>query len=361
MGPVGAGGRRLGASRGVHDTRVRPRVVVSVGSRRTRRTPLPTLLAVDGNSLAHRAWHAAADDEREGAWMVGLVVRILAGVWFHGPYHGVLVGFDHPVNHRKLADPGYKAGRAEKDPQLREHLARLPERLAACGFTIEQHEGAEADDVLATVADHTDRTDGLRAHLLSSDKDLLALVSSDVTLLRPRGSMTDLVVTDPARVRADHGVEPSQYVDLAAMRGDPSDGLRGVHGIGRRTAARLLRDHGSVEELYAHLHHLDPKVEAKLRAGRDEVDRNLALMTPLAGVPADVDGALERGVDLDRIDDALTDLGQGRAAGMLRAAVNRPAPPPMPPTPEEPDMAPPTAVRTRPIEAVGAGTQDALF
>ena len=321
--------------------------------------PAPTLLAIDGNSLAHRAFHASNPDERQGAWMLGLFVRILAGVWSYGPYDGVLVGFDHPVNHRKLADPGYKAGRSEKDPVLEEGLDELPGLMAGLGFTIEQHEGAEADDVRASAAREAVAL-GARCHVLSSDKDLLALVSDDVTLLRPRGTMGDLVVTDPARVRADHGVDPSQYVDLAALRGDPSDGLRGVHGIGARTAAKLLRRHGSVEQLYANLHNLDPRTEAKLRAGRAEVDRNLALMTPLTGVPADVAGALEHGVDLDELDEALVALGEGRAAGTFRNAVTRPLPPPMPPPPDEAPHEP-VVVRTRPIEPSTATTQDALF
>jgi DNA polymerase-1 len=288
-----------------------------------------------------------------------MVVRIIAGVWFHGPYDGLLVGFDHPVNHRKLADAGYKAGRAEKDDELRAQLAAVPGHLADCGFTVEQHEGAEADDVLASAAVAATAGD-IRLHVLSSDKDLLALVSDTVTLLRPRGSMHDTVVTDPDRVRSDHGVDPGQYTDLAALRGDPSDGLRGCHGIGRRTAARLLRDHGSVEELYANLHNLDPRTEAKLRAGRDEVDRNLALMSPLNGVPADVTGATARGIDLGLVDRTLGGLGLGRAAGALRHAVTRPALPPLPPPPGEPppEVAPP---RARPIEPVDARTQDALF
>lgn len=324
------------------------------------RTPL--LLAVDGNSIAHRAYHAGrGDDDQHGpAWLAGMVVRLIAGVWAYGPYDGVLIGFDHPVNHRKLADPGYKAGRSEKDDELVAQLARLPQDLAGCGFVVEQHEGAEADDVLASAAAATTAR-GWPLHLLSSDKDLLALVSDSVTLLRPRGSMHDTVITDPARVRADHGVDPSQYTDLAALRGDPSDGLRGCHGIGRRTAARLLRDHGSVEELYAHLHHLDPRTEAKLRSGRDEVDRNLALMSPLSGVPADVDEAAARGIDLDTTEAGLLALGLGRAAGAFRHLLTRPALPPLPPPPEEEDVLLVPEVRTRPIDPAFEGSQDALF
>ncbi len=322
--------------------------------------PPVTLLAVDGNSLAHRAFHAADPAEREGAWMCDMVVRIIAGVWAHGPYDAVVVGFDHEVNDRKVADPGYKAGRAEKDPVLVAALGQLPHQLEAVGCTVVSVEGAEADDVLATVATGATAR-GWRTVLLSSDRDLTAQVGPLVTLLRPRGSMADLVVTDPARVREEYDVDPDQYIDFAAMRGDASDGLDGVHGIGPKTAARLLRDHGSVEELYRNLHNLLPATEAKLRAGRDRVDRNLLLMTPLTTLPVDLDEVVARCVEIDRWESALLELGLGRAAGTVRRAMTDPGPPPAPPPPTDDDA--PVAVprrRTAPPPAV-EGEQDALF
>ncbi len=294
----------------------------------------PCVLAVDGNSLAHRAFHASNPAEREGAWMADMVVRIIASVWWAGPFDAVIVGFDHEVNVRKQADPGYKAGRAEKDPELEESLARLPGDIEAVGFTVVCEHGMEADDVLASVVTRA-KDQALDVVLLSSDRDLTAQVSDTVTLLRPRSTMSDLIVTDPARVRADYGIDPSQYVDFAAMRGDASDGLRGVHGIGPKIAARLLRDNGTIEKLYANLHNLLPVHEAKLRAGREEVDRNLALMTPITSVPVDPMAAVVNGLDPEALDAGLVGLGLGRAAGQLRRAMTEPQQPPMPPVPQE--------------------------
>lgn len=317
-----------------------------------------TVLAVDGNSLAHRAFHAAQPDEREGAWMCDMVVRIIASVWWHGPFDAVVVGFDHEVNDRKQMDPGYKAGRDDKDPVLSEQLAVLPDQLDQVGFEVVCAEGLEADDVLASVAHRaTDRD--WRTVLLSSDRDLTAQVNDHVTLLRPRGTMSDLVVTDREQVQREYGIEPEQYVDFAALRGDTSDGLQGVAGIGPKTAARLLRDHGTVEELLANLHHLHPHHEAKLRAGRDEVDRNLTLMTPVTTIPVDLDGVVARGLDPDELEAALTGMDLGRAAGTLRRMMTEPPPPPMPPPPEDAPAV--TIVRERPIEPALVGEQDALF
>lgn len=319
-----------------------------------------TVLAVDGNSLAHRAFHASQPGERDGAWMCDMVVRIIASVWWHGPFDAVVVGFDHEVNDRKELDPGYKAGRSEKDPELEDELELLPDQLEAVGFEVVCVEGLEADDVLASVARRATAR-GWRTVLLSSDRDLTAQVNDHVTLLRPRSTMSDLVVTDRARVRDEYGIDPEQYVDFAALRGDASDGLRGVNGIGPKTAARLLRDHGTVEELLANLHHLHPHHEAKLRADRDEVDRNLMLMTPVTSIEVDLDGAVERGLEVDQVAAALVALDLGRAAGTMRRMMTEPPPPPLPPPPEE-ELAHSLAVaRDRAIEPAMAGEQDSLF
>lgn len=325
-----------------------------------------TVLAVDGNSLAHRAYHAiVGTDDAVGPFVTAGVIGMLGTAWSYGPFDAVFVAFDHPVNQRKRDFPEYKANRIE-DLELRRHLDRLREHLDDCGFTVAVEPGAEADDLLAAAADACTAS-GWHCAILSSDRDLTALVSDSVTLLRPRGTMADLRVEDPAAVQREYGVRPDQYADLAALRGDPSDGLLGVTGIGPKTAARLLRDHGDLPGIYANLCHLAPKVEAALRAGRDVAERNRLLMSPLPHLEVDVAAAVKAGVDLDRIDDVLTGLGLGGAAGRLRYAVTRPPAPPAPPPPTDADApdAPlvPAAVRARRAEAPAllAVEQGALF
>jgi len=298
---------------------------------------MPRLLAVDGNSLAHRAWHAIRDsDDEVGHFVTGGFVSMLATAWSYGPFDGVIIAFDHPQNQRKQDFPEYKANRVD-DHDLRPHLVALQDHLDACGFMVLVEAGLEGDDVLAAVADAClART--WQCLVLSSDKDLTALVSDDIHLLRPCGTMSDLRLYDPAAVRHEYGVDPVQYPDLAAMRGDPSDGLAGVNSIGPKTAARLLRDHGSLNGIYANLSMLPPKVEAALRAGRDVAERNRLLMSPLPGMAVDVETAVRAGVDLGRIDQAMGALNLGFAAGRFRYAVERPAAPPLPPAPAvEPD------------------------
>jgi 5'-3' exonuclease len=325
-----------------------------------------TLLAVDGNSLGHRAFHARVHEQPTGPHVTGTVVRMLATAWAHGPYDAVLVAFDAPDNRRKDVYPEYKAHRPATPPELTEQLRWLRSNLADCGMNVEQRPGAEADDVLAAAADGCAER-GWRCDVLSSDRDLTALVGPTTRLLRPRGSMADLVVEDEARVRRTYGIEASQYTDFAALRGDPSDGLEGVHGVGPKTAARLLRDHGDVPGIYRALHDLPPRVEAALRAGRGHVERNLLLMAPLPRLDVDVDAVLDRRVDLDCVEEALAPLGLAAAGRRLARAVQEP-PPPAPPPPDEPLAPEPgrareVALARRPALAGApvAGEQASLF
>lgn len=322
---------------------------------------MPHLLAVDGNSLAHRAFHALRHDEPEGHFVTRGVVRMLASAWIEGPFDAVLVAFDGPGNRRKQLFAEYKANRPEKDPELRRQLDLLCTDLRAAAIPVVQLDGVEADDVLATAADGC-AARGWRCAVLSSDRDLLALVSDTTRLLRPRQSMADLVVYDPAAVVAEFDVRPEQYTDLAALRGDPSDGLTGAKGIGPKIAARLLRDYGSVPGIYANLTSLQPKVEAALRTYRDDVERNLLLMAPLPNLDVDLDSVVIAGVDLDALERALLPLGMGAEVGRLRHAVERP---PLPPLPPPPAVAPAEAADRRPTRtapvAIVQGEQVALF
>lgn len=322
------------------------------------------LLAVDGHSLAHRAFHALrGEDDLTEAWLAGGVVRMLATVWIEGPFDAVVVAFDARDNRRKDQDPGYKAHREAKDPELYAQIDLLRTTLTDCGFTVVLEPGAEADDLLAAAADACVAR-GWWCTVLSSDRDLTALVSERVRLIRPRASMTDLRIYDPAEVQAEYGIRPDQYTDFAALRGDPSDGLQGVNGIGPKTAARLLRDYGDIPGIYGALCNLPPKIEAQLRAGRENVERNLWLMAPIPNLEVDVDAAVTAGIDLACLERALVSRGLGRAAGQFRHAVERPPLPPMPPPPEAPEPAvarAATAAPRRTLAPVAASEQASLF
>ncbi|MEX2551059.1 MAG: 5'-3' exonuclease H3TH domain-containing protein [Nitriliruptoraceae bacterium] len=333
---------------------------------------MPTLravLAVDGNSLGHRAYHSVQDAEPgdDRPLVTGALISMLASAWVHGPYDAVLVGFDHPVNRRKELAPEYKANRPPTPPALTAALHALRGHLHSCGFHVLEHEGAEADDVLAATSDTCSRL-GWRCDLLSSDRDLTALVGPRVRLLRPRARFADLVVEDEARVRATYGVDPASYVELAALRGDDSDGLRGAHGIGAKTAARLLREHGSVSALYDALSDLPPRIEASLREARARVERNLLLMAPVPHLDVRVDELTGAIVDPDRVGDTLEPLGLGAAARRFARALAAPPPPPSAPHPahdaartDGPHRDEPPRARALRAAAASEGEQGSLF
>ena len=308
------------------------------------------LLAVDGSSLAHRAWHSTREDERsdrEGV-VTAAFVSMLVTTWQYGPYEALLVAFDHPVNHRRRDFPEYKAQRAATPDGLRAALDQTLEHLASAGVAVRREEGAEADDLLAAASDGS-RARAWTCDLLSSDRDMISLVGGDVRLLRPRQRFTDLAVEDEEQVRTTYGVDPWRYIDLAALRGDVSDGLTGAPGIGSTRAARLVRDHGGVADIYRALPDLPPAIARSLREGRDAVERNLLLMSPLPHLDVDLEDVAARGAPLAALADLVESLDFIAAARRVRriledgpdaqgvTARNAPSMPPMPPPPRDAD------------------------
>jgi DNA polymerase-1 len=305
------------------------------------------LLAVDGSSLVHRAWHSTRGGEDAGheGVVTAAFASMLASTWTHGPYRTLLVAFDHPVNHRRRDFPEYKAQRSSTPDDLRTALEHTREHLESAGVAVRRQEGVEADDLLAAASDDA-RARGMTCDLLSSDRDLIALVGGVVRLLRPRQRFTDLAVEDEDAVRATYGVDPERYIDLAALRGDTSDGLRGASGIGPARAARLVRDHGSVAAIYRALPDLPPAIARSLREARDDVERNLLLMSPLPHLDVDLDDVVTRGSPMDRVAAMVEDLGFPGAARRLRKAIALEDPaersrdasmPPVPPPPSDAD------------------------
>jgi DNA polymerase-1 len=302
------------------------------------------LLAVDGSSLAHRAWHSTRGSEDEGrkGVVTAAFASMLATAWAYGPYTALLVAFDHPVNHRRRDFPEYKAQRTSTPDGLRHAIDLAFEHLQEAGVAVRRKEGAEADDLLAAASDDA-RTRGATCDLLSSDRDLIALVGGPVRLLRPRQRFTDLAIEDEEAVRATYGVDPTRYIDLAALRGDTSDGLTGAPGIGPARAARLVRDHGDISAIYRALPDLPPAIARSLREGRDDVERNLLLMSPLPHLDVDLDDALARGAPMEPLADVVDALGFAGAARRIRRTLSpdpdgvTPTMPPIPPPPTDED------------------------
>lgn len=214
------------------------------------------VLVVDGNSLVHRSYHALAGTGYRSVlgqptWAVrGLLTQLVAAVERIGPTH-VVVGFDDPRRSvRRERCPSYKAQRADKLPTLVSQLALAADELRRLGVHVVVPPGLEADDVLASVAASTERNGG-QTVVVTSDRDAFALISEQTSVLRViHGGIEGSPLLTPARLEMVVGVPPHQYRDLAALRGDPSDNLPGVDGIGPKRAALLLAEFGSAEALF---------------------------------------------------------------------------------------------------------------
>lgn len=214
----------------------------------------PVLLAVDGNSLAHRAFHAYTQPRVDGSPGPGGrygFLAMLAAVCDKARPDALVVGFDcRATSVRRQRYPGYKAQRPDTDPQIQVLLDDIADLLDELGVLVVQPTGWEADDVLGSAAAAAEAA-GWRAVLATSDRDAFALVSDTTTVLRLRSGMDNAVEVTPRRLRRDVGVAPWQYLELAALRGDASDNLPGIPGIGRARAAQLLAAYPTVADAVA--------------------------------------------------------------------------------------------------------------
>jgi DNA polymerase-1 len=209
------------------------------------------LLAVDGDSFAHRAYHALPKTiTRGGGRPAGAIVgfaSMLTRLWQAESPRAVLVAWDtlESPTYRHEAFAGYQAGRVFDDALL-EQLPLLRELVEACGFAAARGAGFEADDFLAAAA-RAEEERGGEALVATSDRDAFQLASERITILQPVKGVSELARIGPDAVRERYGVEPRQVPDFIALRGDPSDKLPGARGIGPKTAASILAEHGSLE------------------------------------------------------------------------------------------------------------------
>jgi len=211
------------------------------------------LLVIDGDSLAHRAYHGLpktikrAEGKPSGA-LVGFS-NFLMRLWQSEEPRAVLVGWDRldvPTYRHELF-AGYQGGRVF-DAALLEQLDILPDLVRAFGFAAAKGPGYEADDFLAAAV-RSEEERGGTAVVATSDRDSFQLASERTTILQPTRGVSELARIGPAEVRERYGVEPEQVPDFIALRGDPSDKLPGARGVGPKTAASLLAQYGTLEAM----------------------------------------------------------------------------------------------------------------
>jgi DNA polymerase I len=209
------------------------------------------LLVIDGDSLAHRAYHALPKSIRRGGGRPGNALvgfaNFLMRLWESEQPRAVFTGWDTigvPTYRTELL-PGYQSGR-EFDDAILEQLDLLPELVGSFGFAWGKAPGYEADDFLGAAVAAEEKRGGTTV-VATSDRDMFQLASERTTLLQPVRGVSELRRVGPAEVRERYGVEPAQVPDFIALRGDPSDKIPGAPGVGEKTAADVLRQYGSLE------------------------------------------------------------------------------------------------------------------
>src|SRR5436190_2242990 len=204
------------------------------------------LLAVDGDSFAHRAYHGLPKSVNRNA-VVGFT-NMIVRLWEQEQPRAVLVGWDtlEVPTYRHEAFEAYQSGR-QFDAALLEQLAMLPQLCTALSFAVAKAPGYEADDFLAAAVAYEERRGG-SVLVASGDRDAFQLVSDRTTVLHPVRGVSELARIGPDEVRERYGVEPSQVPDFIALRGDPSDKLPGAPGVGPKGAAQIITQYGSLEK-----------------------------------------------------------------------------------------------------------------
>lgn len=248
------------------------------------------LLLIDGHSMAYRAFFAlpaenftTASGQHTNA-IYGFATMLLSLLSSEKPTH-VAVAFDvSRKTFRSEIFPEYKANRAKTPDEFRSQMSYLHELVTAFGINSFEIEGYEADDIIATIAKQAER-EGAEVLICTGDRDSFQLVNDKTTVLYPKRGVSDLARMTPAAIIEKYGMTPDQYPDFAALRGDPSDNLPSVPGVGEKTAAKWVIEYGSLHELVANVDKLGGKVGQSLRDSISDVLRNRELTQLVANVP----------------------------------------------------------------------------
>ena len=249
------------------------------------------ILLIDGHSLAYRAFYAlplenfSTSSGQPTNAIYGFASMLLNLIRDENPTH-IAAAFDvSRKTFRTEAFPEYKANRAKTPDEFRSQISYINELLEAFQIKSFECEGFEADDIIATiVAKDNDASDVL---ICSGDRDTFQLVTEKVTVLYPKKGVTDLARMNPEAVIEKYGLTPEQYPDFAALRGDPSDNLPSIPGVGEKTAAKWIKEFDSLKGLIAHIDEVPGKAGDALRESINSVIRNRELTQLRSDVPID--------------------------------------------------------------------------
>jgi DNA polymerase-1 len=250
------------------------------------------LFLVDGNNLAYRAFFALPEElaTSEGfstnalLGFTNMLFKLLAD---YKP-KGVAVAWDTHAVHRAAISEDYKSERRPMPDLLREQFPYFRPIVEAFGYRNLEFEGWEADDVIATLATRADEA-GIKTTVVSTDRDAFQLVSENVALMMTPRGVSDVHVYTPDRVEARYGIRPEQVPDFIGLKGDTSDNIPGVPGIGDKTAGQLIGQYGSLEEVIEHAEELSPARRKNIIEHADQARQSKELATMRRDLDLDCD------------------------------------------------------------------------
>jgi len=254
---------------------------------------MPVLALIDGHSLAYRAFFALPQDlqTRSGQLtnsVYGFTSMLIKMLGDHDPDLVAVAWDSGRATFRTERFPEYKAQRESAPDAFRAQLPLIGEVLDVFEISQLVLPGYEADDLIASLAVRAEKEDW-DVLIVTGDRDAFQLIDDHVRVLYTRRGISDTVVADSDWVAERYGVSPSQYADYAALRGDSSDNLPGVPGVGEKTASRLISQFGTLEGVYEHLDDLTPKLRAALEAHREQVFLNRSLMGLVSDLDLDIE------------------------------------------------------------------------
>ena len=250
------------------------------------------LLLIDGHSMAYRAFFAlpaenftTAQGQHTNA-IYGFATMLISLLKDEKPTH-VAVAFDvSRKTFRSEIFPEYKASRAKTPDEFRSQMSYLHELVKGFGINQFEIEGFEADDIIATITKRAEKED-VEVLICTGDRDSFQLVTKQTTVLYPKRGVSEMARMTPDAVQEKYGMSPEQYPDFAALRGDPSDNLPSIPGVGEKTAAKWVVEYGSLVQLLSQSEKVAGKVGESLRANIENVKRNRELTQLLHDVPLD--------------------------------------------------------------------------
>ena len=251
------------------------------------------LLLIDGHSMAYRAFFAlpaenftTASGQHTNA-IYGFATMLISLLKEEKPTH-IAVAFDvSRKTFRTEIFPEYKANRAKTPDEFRSQMSYLHELVDSFGITQFEREGFEADDIIATIAKQAE-ADGFEVAICTGDRDSFQLVNDKTTVLYPKRGVSEMARMTPAAVEEKYLLTPAQYPDFAALRGDPSDNLPSVPGVGEKTAAKWIIEYGSLKELLNKADQVPGKAGESLRANLDSIAKNRELTQLILDVPIEL-------------------------------------------------------------------------